>query len=227
MAAMPVLTAGHAASCVEMLQTLNEATNAQKTAALIELSKDLGPDAVTAAVKTAQDRERARSGEPAAKRRREAATAHADKACHTCGERGHISRDCRVRGGQQSQQHNRSGPTLGEPISEDSILGKRPADLSKPDAAAVQGAAIKRLGDPTKCVYGDLTPGGRREGNLFPALTVCPNAASATPCERDHFGMPAHFIFDDESRMALFRSAKVTHWAGTRAQAATASTGNH
>ena len=27
--------------------------------------------------------------------------------------------------------------------------------------------------------------------------------------------------------MALFRSAKVTHWAGTRAQAATASTGNH
>ena len=219
---LPVLTAEHAASCGEMLQALNEATNAQKTAALIELSNALGPDAVTAAVKTAQDRERDRKSEPAAKRRRQAATTHVDKTCHTCGEMGHISRDCRVRGGQQSQQQNRSCPALGEPISENSIHGKRPADLSKQDAAAVQGAAIKRLGDPTKCVYGDLTPGGQREGNLFPALTVCPHAASRkTPCGRDHFGMPSHFIFDDESRMALFRSAKVTHWAGT------ASTGNH
>ena len=194
---LPVLTAGHAASCGEMLQGLNEATDAQKTTALIELSKVVGVDAVTAAVEVAQERERARSSEPAAKRRRKAATAHphAGKACHTCGEIGHISRDCLVHGGQQSQRQGRNCPTPGEPISEDSIHGKRPADLSKRDAAAVQGVAVKRLGDPTKCVYGDLTPGGRREGNLFPALTVCPHAASATPCERDHFGMPSHFIF--------------------------------
>ena len=155
--------------------------------------------------------------------------AHGGKSCFTCGQEGHISRDCPNQNQNQNQnqyqrgsfrQHDQRqdggrggrGYQSGQALTVDNLKRRKPSDLTMNDRSAVRTAAMRLLADPRKCVYGNLK-GGRRDGNLYPAITECPQGAGQNPCQREHFGMPSHYVLNDDARMAIFRAAGVTHWA--------------